>query len=84
MYTPDRTVVPLFSAALSFYRNRGYGDGTVNLNRNSGAMMPIGLFCYEVPDAAEDIQPLCVNIGKATLIQLLNPQICYSINTCII
>ena len=64
MYTPDRTMVPGLLTAVSFYRNRGYDDGTVNLNRNSGVMMPTGLFCCEVPNAAGHIQPLCANIGK--------------------
>ena len=63
MYTPDRTMVPGPSTT-KFYRNRGYDDGTVNLNRPNGVMMPTGLFCCEVPNAAGDIQPLCVNIGK--------------------
>ena len=61
MYTPNRTMVPEPSTALSFYINRGYNDGTVNLNRNASVMMPTGLFCCEVPNAAGDIQPLCAN-----------------------
>ena len=67
MYTPYRTQVPgplMGVASVSFYRNRGYDDGTVNLNRFSGVMMPTGLFCCEVSNATGDIQPLCVNIGK--------------------
>ena len=64
MYTLDRMIIPFPSADVSFYRNRGYDDGTVNLNRNSGVMSPTGLFCCEVPNAAGDIQPLCANIGK--------------------
>ena len=64
MYTPERTVVEGPSFSVRFYRNRGYDDGTVNLNRNSSVMMPTGLFCCEVPNAPGDIQPLCVNIGK--------------------
>ena len=65
MYTPERTMVPGPGTSVSFYRNRGYDDGTVNLNRPSGVMMPTGLFCCEeVPNAVGDIQPLCANIGK--------------------
>jgi hypothetical protein len=66
MYTPDRTIVQLQgpSAIVRFYRNRGYDDGTVNLNRPNGVMTPTGLFCCEVPNAAEDIQPLCAIIGR--------------------
>ena len=63
MYTPERTMVP-GPSTMKFYRNRGYDDGTVNLNRPNGVMMPTGLFCCEVPNAAGDIQPLCANIGK--------------------
>ena len=64
MYTPERMMVPGPGTTVNFYRNRGYDDGTVSLNRNSSVMMPTGLFCCEVPDAAGDIQPLCANIGK--------------------
>ena len=66
MYTPERTMVPGPSTTVrfEFYRNRGYDDGTVNLNRPSGVMSPTGLFCCEVPNAAGDTQPLCANIGK--------------------
>ena len=47
----------------TFYRNRG-DDGTVNLNRlNTNVLMPTGLFCCEVPNAAGDTQRLCANIG---------------------
>ena len=65
MYTPERTMVPGPGTSVSFYRNRGFDDGTVNLNRPSGVMMPTGLFCCEeVPNAVGDVQPLCANIGK--------------------
>ena len=63
MYTPNRAIVPMLSTAVSFYRNRGYDDGTVNLNRPSGVIMPTGLFCCEVPDVAGDSRSLCVYIG---------------------
>ena len=62
MYTPDRTVVP-GPSDVDFYRNRGFDDGTVNLNRNSGVMMPTGLFCCEVPDATDIVQTVCAEIG---------------------
>ena len=64
MYTPERTLVPGPSPSVNFYRSRGYDDGTVTLNRNSGVMMPTGLFCCEVPNAAGDNENLCVYIGK--------------------
>ena len=63
MYTPERRMVE-GPSIMRFYRNRGHDDGTVNLNRPNGVMMPTGLFCCEVPDATGDIQPLCINIGK--------------------
>jgi hypothetical protein len=66
MYTPNRAMVPgpTLSTAVSFYRNRGSDDGTVNLNRVSGVIMPTGLYCCEVPDIAGDSQPLCAYIGN--------------------
>ena len=64
MYTPDRTMVPGPSTTVSFYRNRGSDDGTVNLNRNPGVMMPTGLFCCEVPNARDIMQTVCANIGE--------------------
>ena len=63
MYTPDRTMVP-GPSAVSFYRNRGRDDGTINLNRLSGVMMPTGRFCCEVPDALDIMQRVCANIGE--------------------
>ena len=68
MYTPERTVVPGESATVSFYRNRGYEDGTVNLNRPNGVTMPTGLFCCEVPSATGGDQTVCANIGKIVII----------------
>ena len=64
MYTPERTMVPGPPSGVSFYRNRGYDDGTVNLNHNSGVMMPTGLFCCEVPDALNVIQSICATISE--------------------
>ena len=65
-YFPDgTTTVPIQVNATSFYRNRG-DDGTVNLNRlNTTNMMPTGLFCCEVPDAAAVLQRVCTNIGES-------------------
>ena len=64
MYTPERTMVPGPGTTVSFYRNRGYDDGTVNLNRPSGVMMPTGLFCCEVPDALDVLQSICATISE--------------------
>ena len=63
-YTPERTMVPGESTAVRFYRDRGRDDGTVNLNRPDGVMMPIGLFCCEVPSATGGDQTACANIGE--------------------
>ena len=67
-YFPNGTRVPVLGEgadmATAFYRNRG-NDGTVNLNRlNTNVMMPTGLFCCVIPDAAGDTQPLYANIGR--------------------
>ena len=63
----DRTMVSgsfiLLTDTNFVYRNRGYDDGTVNLNRPSGVIMPTGLFCCEVPDFAGDSRSLCAYIG---------------------
>ena len=69
MYTgPNRTMIPLALPDLTstsfLYRNRGFDDGTVNLNRPSDVIMPTGLFCCEIPDIAGDNQSLCAYIGK--------------------
>ena len=63
-YFPDGTTVLPVGVATTFYRNRG-DDGTINLNRlNTNIMMPTGLFCCEVPDAAGRTQRVCANIGE--------------------
>ena len=49
----------------AMYRNRGYDDGTVNLNRvNNTVIPPTGLYCCVVPDATNTEQTLCANLGK--------------------
>ena len=65
---PGGSVIPKKSEAKTFYRNRGNNDGTVNLNHfNSSIMSPTGLFCCIVPDFNDDMQSLCVDIGKTQL-----------------
>lgn len=63
-----------------FYRNRGRGDGTVNLNRkNSSKTSLYEDFCCEVPNMKNDTQILCVKIGKGLLLLLLSCLVhCYS------
>ena len=59
MYTPGRTVVPGPSPAVRFYRNRGYDDGTVNLNRPDGVTMPTGVDS-SCPTAISSLdEPVC-------------------------
>ena len=59
---PNGSYVPISTTTTTFYRNRG-DDGTVNLNRlNDNVTMPTGRFCCELPDAADVLQTLCVNI----------------------
>ena len=61
-YFPDGTLVPIKGLAKTFYRNRG-DDGTVNLNRLSGIMIPTGKLCCEVPDLIGITDRVCANIG---------------------
>ena len=72
MYTGvGRTMVPGLSSTVSFYRSRGYDDGTVNLNRPSSVTMPTGLFCCKVPDAISVIYTVCANISMEVTIIIL-------------
>ena len=61
---PNGTAVPLRSSATTFYRNRGFDDGTVNLNRlNDDILMPTGRFCCVVPDATDTNMTVCTIIS---------------------
>ena len=64
MYTPERTIVPGPGTSVNFYRNRGYDDGTVNLNRPSDVMIPTGLFCCVVPDVLNVTQSVRATISE--------------------
>ena len=59
-YFPDKSIVPIESYGGDFYRNRG--DQVVHLNRRNNAIMPVGEYCCEVPDASGINQSVCVNI----------------------
>ena len=59
-YFPDKSKVPLESYGGDFYRNRG--DRVVRLNRRNNAIMPVGEYCCEVPDASGINQRVCVNV----------------------
>ena len=65
-YFPNRDQVPIQSSSTTFYRNRG-DDGTVNLNHRNIGISPTGLFCCELPDAANINQRLCAYVGKHCL-----------------
>ena len=53
-----------------YYTNRGFDDGTVNLNLISSvpsASTPTGLFCCEIPNMDDDYQRICANIDVGEL-----------------
>lgn len=62
-YFPNHTLVP-GQRSTDFFRSRGFEDGTVNLNRMSGATSPTGLFCCRLPDANDIEKTMCANIGE--------------------
>ena len=63
-FFPDEGgVVPTQGNGTTFRRNRG-DDGTVSLNRASGAMSPTGQYCCVVPDATGVMQWACIIICK--------------------
>ena len=68
-YFPNGTAVPILgygnNSAITFYRNRGYNDSTVNLNRvSSNVMSPTGNFCCKVPDSVDINHTVCANISE--------------------
>lgn len=63
-YFPNASYVPHIGSDYTYYRNRGY-DSSVNLNRrNDSDLIETGLFCCTVPDAMENYQTLCANVGE--------------------
>ena len=61
---PNASYVPIFYYGYTFYRTRG-DDGSVNLNRRSDShLVETGSFCCVVPDAMENYQTVCANIGN--------------------
>ena len=64
-FFPNGTVIPGPNVpAVTFYRNRGEDNGTVNLNRVNNVMSPTGLFCCVVPDATGTSQTLCTDTSE--------------------
>ena len=56
---------PVQNTTTNFFVSRGLNNGAVNLNRlNNNVTSPTGQFCCMVPDTDDDIQTLCVSIGK--------------------
>lgn len=76
-YFPNGIAVPGQDHAGSvYYTNRGYDDGTLNLNVISTvprASTPTGLFCCEIPNIDNDYQRLCANIDVGKLAPRLFP-----------
>ena len=68
-YLPNGAIVQESTSTTDFYRNRG-DNGEVFLNRPSTTMSPTGRFCCEVPDATDNNQTVCVNIGKLCYTQM--------------
>ena len=69
-YFPNASRVLSLGSGHTVYRTRGYDDGSVNLNRrnDSDLVSETGLFCCVVPDAKDNNQILCANIGKVLLL----------------
>ena len=59
------------STSTTFYRTRG-DNGTVNLNRVSGAMSPTGQYCCVVPDATGVMQWACAIICESQSLSCFN------------
>ena len=60
-YFPNASYIPKFANSDTYYRTRG-DDGSVHLNRRNDS--ETGLFCCMVPDAMDDTQTVCANIGE--------------------
>ena len=60
-YFPNASYVPIFADSGTYYRTRG-DDGSVHLNRRNDS--ETGLFCCVVPDAIDNTQTVCANIGE--------------------
>ena len=79
-FYPDNTQVPIKSAGLNFYRDRG--SQVVRLNRRNNALSPTGKYRCEIVDASGTSQTLIANIigrpivnnkGNCMHVQLLSP-----------
>lgn len=87
-FFPNGTKVPLrggsgATSATTFYRNRGYDDGTVNLNHVSpDVLSPTGRFCCVVPDANDISQTVCVIISKIFVNILSSQQLTFGYSHC--
>lgn len=63
-YFPNASHVPPLGYYYTYYRTRG-DDGSVRLNRRSDSnFIETGLFCCVVPDAMDNSQTVCANIGE--------------------
>ena len=57
-YFPDKSIVPIQDEDGDFYRNRG--DQVVRLHRRNNALMPVGEYCCEVPNAIGNYRNVCI------------------------
>ena len=66
-FFPNTSQVPLYFYYYTYYRTRG-DDGSVHLNHRSDSnFIETGLFCCVVPDAMDNSQTVCANIGEFIL-----------------
>ena len=59
-YFPNNMIVLTKRSKADFYRDRG--DSVVHLHRRNNAMMPVGEYCCEVPDANYTDQTVCITV----------------------
>ena len=65
---PRGSLVQVEGSGDNFYRDRG--SSVVRLNRRNNPTSPTGLYCCEVPDATNNPQTVCANIGKRKIVCL--------------
>ena len=61
-FYPNGGSVQVEGSRDNIYRNRG--PSVVRLHRRNNIRSPAGLYCCEVPDATNNSQKVCANIGK--------------------
>ena len=61
-FYPNGSAVGISTAGEKFFKHRG--NSRVRLHRKDNATSPTGLFCCQLPDAANKIFRICVNISE--------------------